>query len=305
MLLGGLGIDRFYLGKIGTGILKLLTGGGAGIWSLVDLILVLAGKQTDRYGRPLAGYAQNKIKALIITVVVYVLSWILTFVMISSAMSGTSRAPQSAASGVPSPAASTAAPLSVIPSPTQTQTVAAPPAAPTAPPQPVLPTKTYTGTGDDVVAVDFAGQPAVVAFECTGCTSNTVLNSNGSDSLLVNAIGPYSGTHIVDAMQGTPTTQLEVKADAPWKLTISDPSTLPKTTGPVSGHGDTAIFIAGNTSKATIQNTGQSNFVVTGYGEGFPQLAVNEIGNYSGTVLLTGPAFVQVISDGDWSLTPQ
>lgn len=39
--LGGLGVDRFYLEKTGTGILKLLTFGGFGIWSLVDFILIL------------------------------------------------------------------------------------------------------------------------------------------------------------------------------------------------------------------------------------------------------------------------
>lgn len=52
IFLGELGIDRFYLGKIGTGILKLITVGGFGIWWLIDLILVIAGATKDKQGLP-------------------------------------------------------------------------------------------------------------------------------------------------------------------------------------------------------------------------------------------------------------
>ena len=54
IFLGTLGIDRFYLGKIGTGILKLITAGGFGIWWLIDIILIATGTMTDKWGRPLA-----------------------------------------------------------------------------------------------------------------------------------------------------------------------------------------------------------------------------------------------------------
>ena len=72
-LLGGLGADRFYLGKIGTAVLKLLTLGGLGIWALIDLILVLAGSQRDKEGRPLAGYEANTKTAWIVTGVAFLL----------------------------------------------------------------------------------------------------------------------------------------------------------------------------------------------------------------------------------------
>jgi len=72
LFLGTLGIDRFYLGKVGTGILKLITAGGLGLWSLIDLILVLANVQRDKSGRRLEGYEQAKTVAIVVTVVVWV-----------------------------------------------------------------------------------------------------------------------------------------------------------------------------------------------------------------------------------------
>lgn len=45
---GMFGVHRFYVGKVGTGLLQLFTFGGAGIWMLVDLILNLTGSFTDK-----------------------------------------------------------------------------------------------------------------------------------------------------------------------------------------------------------------------------------------------------------------
>lgn len=40
IIFGWIGVDRFMMGKVGTGILKLITFGGLGIWWLIDLILI-------------------------------------------------------------------------------------------------------------------------------------------------------------------------------------------------------------------------------------------------------------------------
>lgn len=50
LFLGGLGVDRFYLGYTGLGILKLLTIGGLGVWALIDLIRIITGNLKPKNG---------------------------------------------------------------------------------------------------------------------------------------------------------------------------------------------------------------------------------------------------------------
>ncbi len=55
IFIGHLGVDRFYLGYVGLGILKLITFGGCGIWWLIDLILIATKSLKDVDGQKLKG----------------------------------------------------------------------------------------------------------------------------------------------------------------------------------------------------------------------------------------------------------
>ena len=48
---GGLGVHRFYAGKIGTGILMLVTLGGLGVWTIIDFVIIVTGNFKDKEGR--------------------------------------------------------------------------------------------------------------------------------------------------------------------------------------------------------------------------------------------------------------
>jgi TM2 domain-containing membrane protein YozV len=51
--LGAFGVHRFYVGKVGTGLLQLLTFGGLGIWAIVDFIVIATGSFKDKAGLPI------------------------------------------------------------------------------------------------------------------------------------------------------------------------------------------------------------------------------------------------------------
>jgi hypothetical protein len=154
LLVGVLGVDRFYLGKIGTGIAKLLTFGGLGIWALVDLVLILTNKQTDKQGRRLEGYDKHKVVALIVTAV-----FVIGSIAINSSRGAT--APVSA----PTPAATQAAPAAAAP--------AAEPAATQAP----------GATGKKV------GAPFTADMGNGNVATITILSATYSDAVTT---GPYA-----------------------------------------------------------------------------------------------------------------
>lgn len=51
LFLGSLGVDRFYMGKVGTGFLKLITFGGFFLWTFIDFLSILFNQMKDKEGR--------------------------------------------------------------------------------------------------------------------------------------------------------------------------------------------------------------------------------------------------------------
>lgn len=89
-LFGSLGIDRFYLSKIGTGVLKLITLGGFGIWAFIDLLLIAFGKLKAKHdSRPLEGYAKNRgwVKMVVLVLLaVQIIAFVILIIFVVGAM---------------------------------------------------------------------------------------------------------------------------------------------------------------------------------------------------------------------------
>lgn len=86
-------------------------------------------------------------------------------------------------------------------------------------------------------------------------------------------------------------------------MTIEDYQVL-KANPRTSGMGDDVLFLHEGTSRASITHEGQSNFLVLAFNKTGVDNIVNEIGAYSGNVLLETPSIVTITADGGWTINP-
>ena len=323
-LLGSLGADRFYLGKIGTAIVKLITLGGLGIWALIDLIMHLVGATKDKEGRRLAGYDRHKKKAWIITIGVWLVGIVLNIILVvvltmtgalsftGGATTGpddttTSDSSDDNASDDQNDGGDTSGDDTsgddAAPDDQQAAGGAAADWADST--YGSFDAETATGSGNDVVELPEGVTTAYVTVEDVsgeGVRTNGVDDAGeftGSQVVSLPAGGTGSGVVGVESYEDA--AGIEVSASGEWEMTIAPISTAPAL--PDSGTGPGSFLYEGPGGEATLSHDGESNFIGLQYNGSSPNLIVNEIGVYDGTgTLEPGPSLVTIAADGSWEL---
>ena len=174
-------------------------------------------------------------------------------------------------------------------------------------------TTIYEGSGDQVPAIvkPTAGEPALATITHTGSSNFAVWEFNAAGeqgNLLVNEIGNYSGTVLIDAplFDDGDTTRLEIEADGNWRVVVRPLSDARRFGGPISGAGDDVLVYTGMAQFARLTHNGSSNFAIWSYGADDADLVVNEIGNYDGVKSFPrGERIIEITADGSWTIAPQ
>lgn len=166
---------------------------------------------------------------------------------------------------------------------------------------------TYTGSGDDVITLENPGYPVIMDITYSGESNFIVhsVDSYGEDvDLLVNTVGSYSGT-VTDYTDYSDVTMLSVNSSGEWSITVKPMDSMLELVNGQSYTGDGVYYIeTDELTTLTITNSGESNFIVRGIGISDTDLLVNDIGDYSGTVIWTEPwSFLIVLSEGTWTVS--
>ena len=174
---------------------------------------------------------------------------------------------------------------------------------------------TLKGKGKKVAKFSIPVDSAAIAQLTHTGTSNFAVTSVASDGsqndLLVNTIGKYKGTVLFDSGDNEHSVAFKVDADGSWTIVVK-PVTNARAwdgTSVVKGTGDDVLKVSPPPSGLVtldLRYRGSDNFAVQAFSDSGVDLLANEIGNFSGQVLLpAGTVLIAVTADGGtWSMTP-
>ncbi|MEU0530374.1 hypothetical protein [Amycolatopsis tolypomycina] len=182
--------------------------------------------------------------------------------------------------------------------------------APPAPPVPRdVPPETHTGTGSGEFTTTWPpDQVGFFTFDCPKCTSNVIIDTDGGEHGLVNAIGAYKGTTWLNTYPDRPTKRVTVHANAPWTATIADHRSIATAESgkETAGHGDAVLRLPAGVTR--IRFTAKTRGSVGLWVMASPldrDLILNQIGDLQVERDVRGPAYLQVDSyEANWTLTP-
>ncbi|MEV5714391.1 hypothetical protein AB0L41_10870 [Amycolatopsis mediterranei] len=192
-----------------------------------------------------------------------------------------------------------------------------PPALPASPPSPTssappvprdVPTETHTGKESGEFQTSWpADQLGFLTFECPKCTSNVIVDTDGGEHGLVNAIGAYKGTKWMNTEPDRPVKRVTVHANAPWTATISDYRSIPTAESgkDTSGKSEAVLKLPAGVTRIRFTVKTRGNVALWVMSPKDRDLILNQIGDLQVERDVRGPAYLQVEGyETSWTLTP-
>lgn len=171
-----------------------------------------------------------------------------------------------------------------------------------------VPPETHTGTSSGEFATTWpADQVGFLTFDCPKCTANVIVDTDGGEHGLVNAIGAYRGTTWMNTQPDHPTKRVTVHANAPWTATIADHRSLP-TAEPgkqATGNGDAVLKLPAGVTHLRFTAKTRGNVALWVLSPETRDLILNQIGDLDVERDVRGPAYLQVEGyETSWTLVP-